>query len=139
MNKLFLFFILFSVSGIAQEVDTFRIAKQKPEADKKVESGDPFVTLSGKKGGAITVSEAKNSCCLIISRSDFRVISFQLSINEQGDMMTYKGIGNMLTTEMIAALGKLKPSAMFTPEEIKAIGPDNVPRKLQPLYFKIKP
>jgi hypothetical protein len=139
MNKLLLFFILFSVSGIAQEVDTFRIVKQKPKTEKKIESGDPFVTLGGKKGGAISVLEAKNSCCLIISRSDFRVLSFQLSINEQGDMMTYKGAGNVLTTEMIAALGKLKPGAMFTTEEIKAIGTDDIPRKLYPLYFKIKP
>lgn len=135
MNKLLpFFFVLLWLSSQAQQIDTFRIVKQK-ETAKTFEA--PFVSFGGRRGGDISSSEAKNSCCLIINRPDFRVVSFDLTIQGAGDLTTYKSINNMLTSEMIKALGKLKPGMLFTLEEIRAYGYDGIPRKMAPLYFKI--
>ncbi len=138
MRILFLL-LLVSSSVFAQQTDTMRIVK-KQETEKRIEYKDPIVTLSGKRGGDITVLEAKNSCCLLMSdnNSNFRVTSFILTIKGQGDVMSYQTIGNTLTKEMIAALGKLRPGTIFSTEEIMARGNDGVPRKVAPLYFKIK-
>ena len=136
MNKLFLFFILFACSSQAQQTDTFRVVKQGEQVVKKFEPA--FVTLGGKAGGDITVTEAITSCCVIINRSDLIVSSFTLTIIGQGDLMGYSAIGNTLTNEMIAALRKLKPGAIFVVEDIMARGDDGIPRMVSSLYFKIK-
>ncbi len=136
MNKLLLFFVLFACSSQAQQTDTFRVVKQGQQAVKKFESA--FVTLGGKTGGDITVSEAITSCCLIINRSDLSVSSYTLTIKGQGDLMSYTAIGNTLTNQMIAALRKLKPGAIFVAEDIMARGDDGIPRMVSSLYFKIK-
>ena len=131
MNKLFLFFILFACSSQAQQTDTFRVVKQGEQVVKKFEPA--FVTLGGKAGGDITVTEAITSCCVIINRSDLIVSSFTLTIIGQGDLMGYSAIGNTLTNEMIAALRKLKPGAIFVVEDIMARGDDGIPRMVSSL------
>lgn len=136
MNKLFLFFILFACSSQAQQTDTFRVVKQGEQVVKKFEPA--FVTLGGKAGGDITVTEAITSCCVIINRSDLIVSSYTLTIIGQGDLMGYSAIGNTLTNEMIAALRKLKTGAIFVVEDIMARGDDGIPRMVSSLYFKIK-
>ncbi len=136
MNKLLFLFIVFAFSSKAQQTDTFRVVKQGEERAKKFESA--FVTLGGKTGGDITVPEAQTSCCLIINRSDLRITSYTLTIKGTGDLMSYTAIGNSLTNEMIVALGKLKPGAIFVAENIMARGDDGIPRMVSSLYFKIK-
>lgn len=137
--KLFtlLFILISSSSVIAQQPDTMLIAKPQQTGDQ-AESKKLFVTLGGKPDGDITAEEAKNSGGLVISRNDFRVGSFHLSIKRNGELMLYEAMGDKLTNKMISELGRLKPGDSFIAEEIHAYGNDGVLRLLAPLYFKIK-
>ena len=59
-------------------------------------------------------------------------------MNMQGDFITKSVNGNKLSAEMATMLKSAKKGTKIYIEEVKAVGPDGVPRKLAPLNLKLQ-
>lgn len=105
---------------------------------------DPVAFIAGKKDGLTSANELIAAGAVIPRMENFdfdlsfQITAFDLSMNMQGDFITKSTSGNRLSAEMAGMLKSAKKGSKIYIEEIKAIGPDGVPRKLAPINLKIQ-
>ncbi len=105
---------------------------------------DPVAYIANKKDGLVSANELIAAGAVIPKMENFdfdlqfRITSFDLSMNMQGDFITKSASGNRLTAEMASMLKSAKKGTKIYIEEVKAVGPDAVPRKLAPLNMKLQ-
>jgi len=105
---------------------------------------DPVAYIANKKDGLVSANELIAAGAVIPKMENFdfdltfKITSFDLSMNMQGDFITKSATGNRLSTEMAQMLKSAKKGTKIYIEEVKAVGPDGVPRKLPPLNLKLQ-
>ena len=105
---------------------------------------DPVAYIANKKDGLVSANELIAAGAVIPKMENFdfdlqfRITSFDLSMNMQGDFITKSATGNRLSAEMASMLKSAKKGTKIYIEEVKAVGPDAVPRKLAPLNMKLQ-
>ena len=105
---------------------------------------DPVAYIANKKDGLVSANELIAAGAVIPKMENFdfdltfRITEFDLSMNMQGDFITKSVTGNKLSVEMAQMLKSAKKGTKIYIEEIKAIGPDGVPRKLAPINLKLQ-
>jgi len=105
---------------------------------------DPVAYIANKKDGLVSANELIAAGAVIPRMENFdfdlqfKITSFDMSMNMQGDFITKSATGNKLTGEMATMLKSAKKGTKVYIEEVKAIGPDGVPRKLAPINLKIQ-
>lgn len=104
---------------------------------------DPVAYIAGQKDGLITAGKLVAAGAVIPKMENFdfdltfRVTAFELSMNVGGDFVTMQTTGNQLSAEMANRIRGAKRNTKVYIEEIKAVGPDGVPRKLAPINLKL--
>jgi gliding motility-associated protein GldM len=104
----------------------------------------PVAKVAGKKGGSISKAAlaAQNFVMAEMENFDFdlkfKVTSFRMSVTLKG--FTYDEISksNRLTPKMKGYIQQMRRNSKVIFEDIKAVGPDGVTRKLNPLVFTIQ-
>ena len=103
---------------------------------------DPVAYIGGVKTGPIAKGTLMASP--IIPRMEnfdfdlnFRIVSFELVMNYQGDLVTKSASGNQFSGEMRSLLEKAGRGQKIYVENIKAVGPDGTTRTLAPMNLKI--
>lgn len=104
----------------------------------------PVAKVAGKKGGPISKAAlaAQNVVLAEMENFDFdlkfRVTSFRMSVTLKG--FTYDEISksNRLTPKMKGYIQQMRRNSKVIFEDVKAVGPDGVTRKLNPLVFTIQ-
>lgn len=105
---------------------------------------DPVAYIANKKDGMVSANELIAAGAVIPKMENFdfdlqfRITSFDLSMNMQGDFITKSATGNRLSPEMAQMLKSAKKGTKIYIEEVKAVGPDATPRKLAPLNLKLQ-
>ncbi len=105
---------------------------------------DPVAYIANKKDGLVSANELIAAGAVIPKMENFdfdlqfKITSFDLSMNMQGDFITKSTNGNRLSAEMATMLKSAKKGTKIYIEEVKAVGPDGVPRKLAPLNLKLQ-
>lgn len=105
---------------------------------------DPEAFCGGQTDGLISKAKLVAAGAVIPKMKNFdfdltfRVTSFEITMNINGDLITSTANGNRFTAEMKNRIKRLKGGSRLYIENIKAIGPDGVPRKLKPINFKIQ-
>lgn len=105
---------------------------------------DPVAYIANKKDGLVSANELIAAGAVIPKMENFdfdlqfKITSFDLSMNMQGDFITKSATGNRLSPEMATMLKSAKKGTKIYIEEVKAVGPDGVPRKLAPLNLKLQ-
>lgn len=106
---------------------------------------DPVAYIAGKKGDQIIAKGELMTISGIMAKLEnfdfdlnFVVTSFTLSGLVKGNIAEYKSTSNKLTPEMSNFLKMVGPGAKIYFEQIKAIGPDKVPRDLSSVSMKVK-
>lgn len=105
---------------------------------------DPEAFCGGQTDGLISKAKLVAAGAVIPKMKNFdfdltfRVTSFEITMNINGDLITSTANGNRFTAEMANKIKRLKGGSRLYIENIKAIGPDGVPRKLKPINFKIQ-
>ncbi|MBX7181781.1 MAG: gliding motility protein GldM [Bacteroidia bacterium] len=108
---------------------------------KTVPNPAPFV--NGKKEGLITKGEVEAAGAVIAKMENFdfdlnfKVTGFTISVPKGGDYFDYTSTSNRFTPEMLTAIKGMKKGSKLIIENIKAVGPDGTPRKLENVVFKI--
>ncbi len=104
---------------------------------------DPVAYIAGQKDGLINSGKLIAAGAVIPKMENFdfdltfRVTAFELSMNVGGDFVTMQTTGNRLSPEMANRIQSAKRNTKVYIEEIKAVGPDGVPRKLAPINLKL--
>jgi gliding motility-associated protein GldM len=105
---------------------------------------DPEAFCGGQTDGLISKAKLVASGAVIPKMVNFdfdltfRVTSFEITMNINGDLITSTATGNRFSEEMKGRITRLKGGSRLYIENIKAVGPDGVPRKLKPINFKIQ-
>lgn len=105
---------------------------------------DPVAYIANKKDGLVSANELIAAGAVIPKMENFdfdlqfKITAFDLSMNMQGDFITKSVNGNKLSAEMATMLKSAKKGTKIYIEEVKAVGPDGVPRKLAPLNLKLQ-
>ena len=105
---------------------------------------DPVAYIANKKDGLVSANELIAAGAVIPRMENFdfdlqfKITAFDLSMNMQGDFITKSVNGNKLSAEMATMLKSAKKGTKIYIEEVKAVGPDGVPRKLAPLNLKLQ-
>jgi gliding motility-associated protein GldM len=105
---------------------------------------DPEAFCAGQTDGLISKNKLAAAGAVIPKMKNFdfdlifRVTSFEVTMNVGGDLITSSATGNRFTAEITNRIKKLKSSSRVYIENIKAVGPDGIPRKLKPINFKIQ-
>lgn len=105
---------------------------------------DPEAYCAGQTDGLISKNKLAAAGAVIPKMKNFdfdltfRVTSFEVTMNIGGDLITTSANGNRFTPEMKNRIKSLKSGSRVYIENIKAVGPDGVPRKLKPINFKIQ-
>jgi gliding motility-associated protein GldM len=105
---------------------------------------NPESQVNGKHDGAISKGELEAAGAVIAKMVNFdfelnyTVTGFTVSIPKGGDYFDYSATGNRFTPDMIAGIKNMKKGAKLIIENIKAVGPDNTPRKLDNIVLKIQ-
>ena len=106
---------------------------------------DPVAYIGGVKSGIINKNVLAASHMIVAKMENFDfeltfiVTSYVFSIAQRGgDIIPTNGSGNMLTNEMVAKISRAAPGTRAYIEEIKAVGPDKVPRTLAPIILKLQ-
>jgi gliding motility-associated protein GldM len=108
---------------------------------KTVPNPAPFV--NGKKEGLITKGEVEAAGAVIAKMENFdfdlnfKVTGFTISVPKGGDYFDYTSTSNRFSPEMLSAIKGMKKGSKLIIENIKAVGPDGTPRKLENVVFKI--
>ena len=106
---------------------------------KTVPNPAPFV--NGKKEGLITKGEVEAAGAVIAKMENFdlnfKVTGFTISVPKGGDYFDYSSTSNRFSPEMLSAIKGMKKGSKLIIENIKAVGPDGTPRKLENVVFKI--
>lgn len=104
---------------------------------------DPVAYIGGVKSGTINKNVLAASK-IIVAKLDyfdfeltFIVTSYTFLINIKGDIIPTPGAGNMLTADMLKKISSASAGTRIYLEDIKAKGPDGVPRSLSPINLKL--
>ncbi len=105
---------------------------------------DPVAKVAGKKGGPISKSNLAAQSVVLAEMENFdfdlkfRVTSFRLSVTIKG--FTYDEISksNRLTPKQKGFINQMRRGQRIIFDDIKAVGPDNTTRKLNPIIFTIQ-
>lgn len=103
---------------------------------------DPIAYIGGVKTGPIGKGVLSASCLIPKMENfdfdlSFRITSFSLSMNMQGDFITRSTTGNCLSAEMKSMVDRAGRGQKIYIEDIKAVGPDGTTRNLSPINLKI--
>jgi len=104
----------------------------------------PVAKVAGKKGGNISKAALAAQSVVLAEMENFdfdikfRVTSFRMSVTLKG--FTYDEISknNRLTPKMKGYIQQMRRNSKVIFEDIKAVGPDGVSRKLNSLVFTIQ-
>jgi gliding motility-associated protein GldM len=105
---------------------------------------DPEAYCAGQTDGLISKNKLAAAGAVIPKMKNFdfdltfRVTSFEVTMNIGGDLLTTSAKGNRFTDGMKGKIKSLKSGSRVYIENIKAVGPDGIPRKLKPINFKIQ-
>lgn len=105
---------------------------------------DPEAYCAGQTDGLISKNKLAAAGAVIPKMKNFdfdltfRVTSFEVTMNIGGDLLTTTANGNRFTDGMKSKIKALKSGSRVYIENIKAVGPDGIPRKLKPINFKIQ-
>lgn len=105
---------------------------------------DPVAYIASQKDGLIPAGKLVAAGAVIPKMENFdfdlnfRVTAFELSMNVGGDFVTMSTSGNRLSAEMANRIKSAKRNTKIYIEEIKAVGPDGIPRKLAPINLKLQ-
>jgi gliding motility-associated protein GldM len=105
---------------------------------------DPEAYCAGQTDGLISKNKLAAAGAVIPKMNNFdfdlvfRVTSFEITMNIGGDLITTSATGNRFTDGMKGKIKALKSGSRVYIENIKAVGPDGVPRKLKPIGFRIQ-
>lgn len=105
---------------------------------------DPEAYCAGQTDGLISKNKLAAAGAVIPKMNNFdfdlvfRVTSFEITMNIGGDLITTTANGNRFTDGMKGKIKGLKSGSRVYIENIKAVGPDGVPRKLKPIGFRIQ-
>ena len=105
---------------------------------------DPEAFCAGQTDGLISKNKLAAAGAVIPKMKNFdfdltfKVTSFEVTMNIGGDLITTSASGNRFSAEMKNRIKSLKSGSRVYIENIKAVGPDGVPRKLKPINFKIQ-
>ncbi len=104
---------------------------------------DPVAFIGGVKSGTINKNVLAASKMIVakLDNFDFQltfiVTSYTFLINIKGDIIPTLGSGNMLTADMLKKISSASAGTRIYLEDIKAKGPDGVPRSLSPINLKL--
>lgn len=105
---------------------------------------DPEAYCGGQTDGLISKDKLVAAGSVIPKMKDFdfdvrfRITSFEVTMSVGGSLLTSTANGNRFTAEMKNRIKRLKSGSRVYIENIKAVGPDGVQRKLKPINFKIQ-
>ncbi|HOT89650.1 MAG TPA: GldM family protein, partial [Bacteroidales bacterium] len=104
---------------------------------------DPVAFIGGVKSGTINKNVLAASKMIVAKLDNFDfaltfiVTSYTFLINIKGDIIPTPGSGNMLTADMLKKISSASAGTRIYLEDIKAKGPDGVPRSLSPINLKL--
>lgn len=104
---------------------------------------DPVAFIGGVKSGTINKNVLAASKMIVAKLDNFDfeltfiVTSYTFLINIKGDIIPTPGAGNMLTADMLKKISSASAGTRIYLEDIKAKGPDGVPRSLSPINLKL--
>lgn len=104
---------------------------------------DPVAFIGGVKSGTINKNVLAASKIIVAKLDNFDfeltfiVTSYTFLINIKGDIIPTLGSGNMLTADMLKKISSASAGTRIYLEDIKAKGPDGVPRSLSPINLKL--
>jgi gliding motility-associated protein GldM len=103
---------------------------------------DPVAYVGGVKTGNISKGVLAASCIIPKMENfdfdlNFRIVSFSLTMNMQGDLITKTTSGNCFSGEMKSMLDRAGRGQKIYIEDIKAVGPDGTTRTLSPMNLRI--
>jgi len=104
---------------------------------------DPVAYIGGVKSGTINKNVLAASKMIVAKLDNFDfeltfiVTSYTFLINIKGDIIPTPGAGNMLTADMLKKISSASAGTRIYLEDIKAKGPDGVPRSLSPINLKL--
>ena len=104
---------------------------------------DPVAYIGGVKSGTINKNVLAASKIIVAKLDNFDfeltfiVTSYTFLINIKGDIIPTPGAGNMLTADMLKKISSASAGTRIYLEDIKAKGPDGVPRSLSPINLKL--
>ncbi len=103
----------------------------------------PVAKVAGKKGGNISKAALAAQSVVLAEMENFdfdlkfRVTSFRMSVTLKG--FTYDEISNnnRITPKMKSYINQMRRNSKVIFDDIKAVGPDGVTRRLNPIVFTI--
>jgi len=106
---------------------------------------DPVPMIGGQEGGQMKAGtfKAQTGLQAVLKDFDFEgvryaVVEFEMSyIAKRQDLVSSKTQGALFDSRMQEFLSRAKPGDIFIMENIKAVGPDKLPRKLPSITFKL--
>lgn len=103
---------------------------------------DPVAYVGGVKTGNIGKGVLAASCIIPKMENfdfdlNFRIVSFSLTMNMQGDLITKTTSGNCFSSEMKSMIDRAGRGQKIYIEDIKAVGPDGTTRTLSPMNLRI--
>jgi gliding motility-associated protein GldM len=101
---------------------------------------DPVGYIGGVKSGLIGKGVLAASCIIPKMENfdfdlNFRIVSFSLTMNMQGDLVTKTASGNCLSQEMKNMVDRAGRGQKIYIEDIKAVGPDGTTRTLSLIHI----
>lgn len=105
---------------------------------------NPVAMVAGKKDGPISKQAiiAAGYVLAVMENFDFelnfRVVSFTMTINIKGDLVEKRTTGGRISDEMSRALSGAGRGQKVYFEDVIAVGPDNTPRKLGAINFRLQ-
>ncbi len=105
---------------------------------------DPVAKVAGKKGGSVSKATLAAQSVVLAEMENFdfdlkfKVTSFRMSVVIKG--FTYDEISgsNRLTPKQKGFINQMRRGQRVIFDDIKAVGPDNTTRKLNPIIFTIQ-
>lgn len=103
---------------------------------------DPIAYIGGVKSGNIGKGVLLASCVIPVMENfdfqlDYRIISFTLTMNMQGDLISKSATGSCMTSEMKSMVERAGRGQKVYIEDIIAVGPDGTRRTLSPINLKV--
>lgn len=96
----------------------------------------PVITLSGHKGGLISIDELLKDNFLVVNDNNGKIISFWVAATIDGFTEEYNSDSNILTANQIALIKQVQPMNKVYIEDI-VVSYNGVKVKAKPINFKI--